>query len=242
MKAKLIILTLAVCTIAAPAQADLFTFGFNNLNADYSGTTFTATKTTGSTSGTIGSVTRWVPIAGQAKFDWSVAANYLADQTAGISGNTSLQGDFQISMALSNITPTGADATGSFTIWDVSDNGSPPAAPADTIYGDIGGNWWKDATGALKFAGLLSNVGYTDPVAGNFDGHVGAIDFAVGGSPPPWAGSIIQLTVTSAPWFTAGDFNVDGGGVQATIVPVPGAILLGILGLGAAGIKLRKYA
>jgi len=26
------------------------------------------------------------------------------------------------------------------------------------------------------------------------------------------------------------------------LVPVPGAVLLGILGLGAVGIKLRKYA
>ncbi len=30
--------------------------------------------------------------------------------------------------------------------------------------------------------------------------------------------------------------------VDATVVPVPGAVLLGILGLCAAGLKLRKYA
>jgi hypothetical protein len=30
--------------------------------------------------------------------------------------------------------------------------------------------------------------------------------------------------------------------VDATVVPVPGAVLLGMLGLCAAGLKLRKYA
>lgn len=30
--------------------------------------------------------------------------------------------------------------------------------------------------------------------------------------------------------------------VKASVVPIPGAVILGILGLGAAGIKLRKYA
>ena len=30
--------------------------------------------------------------------------------------------------------------------------------------------------------------------------------------------------------------------INSTVVPVPGAVLLGILGLGAAGLKLRKYA
>ena len=75
MKTKLIILSIAaLCLSAAPAQADLFNFSFNNLNTVYSGNTFTADKTTGLT-GTIGSVTRWVPIAGQAKFDWTVASN-----------------------------------------------------------------------------------------------------------------------------------------------------------------------
>jgi hypothetical protein len=33
-----------------------------------------------------------------------------------------------------------------------------------------------------------------------------------------------------------------GGEVKGSIVPVPGAVLLGILGLGVAGVKLRKYA
>jgi len=36
--------------------------------------------------------------------------------------------------------------------------------------------------------------------------------------------------------------NVAWGHLDATVVPVPGAVLLGMLGLGAVGIKLRKFA
>jgi hypothetical protein len=40
-----------------------------------------------------------------------------------------------------------------------------------------------------------------------------------------------------------GDIYLDHYGVMAlTIVPVPAAVLLGILGLGVVGIKLRKFA
>jgi len=51
---------------------------------------------------------------------------------------------------------------------------------------------------------------------------------------------------------TSGSLSFDGVGgdnvgmlldnVSLTVVPVPGAVLLGVLGLGAVGLKLRKYA
>lgn len=47
------------------------------------------------------------------------------------------------------------------------------------------------------------------------------------------AGSYDQYTALSADGKNAQDF---------VLVPIPAAILLGILGLGAAGVKLRKYA
>ena len=41
---------------------------------------------------------------------------------------------------------------------------------------------------------------------------------------------------------TNGTTLLEAGNVELTIVPVPAAVILGILGLGVAGIKLRKYA
>jgi hypothetical protein len=42
--------------------------------------------------------------------------------------------------------------------------------------------------------------------------------------------------------FLGGDYPSDPDAYHISVVPVPGAVLLGILGLGVAGIKLRKYA
>jgi trimeric autotransporter adhesin len=38
------------------------------------------------------------------------------------------------------------------------------------------------------------------------------------------------------------NFGVDVDAAQVPVVPLPGAVLLGMLGLGAAGLKLRKFA
>ena len=65
----------------------------------------------------------------------------------------------------------------------------------------------------------------------------------------PWWGNF--YAVDGAPGGTgifavAYNTGFDGGDafipVPDTVVPVPGAVLLGILGLGVAGIKLRKFA
>ena len=42
-------------------------------------------------------------------------------------------------------------------------------------------------------------------------------------------------------WSNAQNASFSFEDVEATVVPVPGAVLLGLIGLGAAGIKLRKF-
>jgi len=75
-------------------------------------------------------------------------------------------------------------------------------------------------------------------------------------------GTLMGADYSNVPWspqsytFTAGGTYTLGFGIcndgdseldsymgvdNVSVVPVPGAVLLGILGLGAAGIKLRKY-
>jgi len=58
-----------------------------------------------------------------------------------------------------------------------------------------------------------------------------------------------QFLLTEESFHGSGGNNYDGawaaamvGSAQFTVAPVPGAVLLGILGMGVVGVKLRKYA
>ncbi len=59
----------------------------------------------------------------------------------------------------------------------------------------------------------------------------------------------VQFVLTEESFHWSGNDNYDGawaaamaGSVEFTISPTPGAFLLGIIGWGVAGVKLRKYA
>jgi len=145
-------------------------------------------------------------------------------------------GSFSLTMQVTNIVSTAgsesADGLGSFVFTDVD---------GDTITADLIGTW-STLGSSNNFAGVLGNVSYNPSTIGEttFDGGTGSVpmNFA---APLPWNGSIVHLTAT-APWFSPNGFDVTGGSIDITVVPVPGAILLGILGLSVAGIKLRKFA
>lgn len=55
------------------------------------------------------------------------------------------------------------------------------------------------------------------------------------------SGFYFQTTVVTIPSIGQ-DIITDGELHYTTIVPVPGAVLLGMLGMGVAGLKLRKHA
>jgi hypothetical protein len=220
MKTKLLILSIAVlCLNAAPAKADLFGFHLGNLENDYDGTTFTATDWQQTT----GNLYRNLAPAGTAEFDnnsWNL-------------GTPATQEDFLISLTISSITETGAVGVGTFTLKDID---------GDVLTGTVSGTWTPTGTSFANFTGTLGTVTYT-PANNTFDGHSGDAVSLVFSSPQPWNGAIVQLAVTGN-WFSQGAYSEPelGGSIDVGIVPVPAAVLLGILGLGAAGLKLRKYA
>lgn len=63
-------------------------------------------------------------------------------------------------------------------------------------------------------------------------------------APAASSGSLDLANIQKMGFRVSGDFGSDGSSdtFHVSIVPVPGAVLLGILGLGAVGLKLRKYA
>jgi hypothetical protein len=213
MKIKLLILTIAVCMIAAPAKADLFGFHLGNLSVVFDGSTLTTTSIGGSTSG---SLYRNVAPAGTAQFN---AASWG-------SGSESLL----MSMTISNVTATSADAVGSMTFVDV-DGG--------TISANIAGTW-SNTTGFPMFGGTLSPVSFS-PSASTFDGHTGSVNMQFAAPQNQWRGGLTQLITSSSSWFDS-PFRGTGGSIDAGVVPVPAAVVLGILGLGVTGYKLRKFA
>jgi len=66
--------------------------------------------------------------------------------------------------------------------------------------------------------------------------------------PSPWLDAIVGPAYHILAWedldarCTDGDYTDMVVMVESVMVPVPGAILLGMLGLSVAGVKLRKYA
>jgi hypothetical protein len=219
MKTRLLILGLALCMIAAPARADLFGFHLGNLQFTWDGVSTFTSQDWASTAGTL---YRNTAPAGTAEFE-------AGSWGAGLE-------DFMVSMTISSLTGVSAVGTGTWWLKDID---------GDTLGGNISGNW-ANFGGNAMFLGVLGNVTYV-PANNTFDGHDGdAVSLVFGGAGQPWSGWVTELTVQGA-WFVSGQAYgttplVQGGSVDAGVVPVPAAVLLGLLGLGAAGLKLRRFA
>ena len=97
---------------------------------------------------------------------------------------------------------------------------------------DSGGTWHQ--LGYLNDMGYYTNWQYS-PGAGN-PTHPDAITTTVFNLDPSWLNGLPVSVNIETLW------GVEIETSTLTVVPVPGAILLGILGLSAAGLKLRKFA
>lgn len=105
-------------------------------------------------------------------------------------------------------------------------------------------NIWSNVTGDLlpvNTGSFTGDVFSSDYVSGTFSWGDTGVDRVFGTDYGSITDDIfylkctLDIPMTLAPgeyWFSH----------DATVVPVPAAVLLGMLGLGAAGLKLRKYA
>lgn len=204
---------------STPASADLF-----HISASYLEMTFDGTRFDASLYDPWGELTLTRDVA---PLDNVSLLNWSGDDVG--------SGCLSLWMDLDNITATTATAIGQFTITDFD---------GDTLTGDFTGNWAMIGY-YPSFSGEMSNIQWSNP-GGFFNGNAGSpdnslsLDFA---SLPPWTGSIIELTTGHTTWFSNpwGKTKI-GGGIEGVVIPTPTAVLLGILGLGAVGLKLRKYA
>jgi hypothetical protein len=221
MKTRLLVLGLAVCMIATPAMADMFTFTYSALTTSYNSTTgvFTANETDNATVGTFNRLVP--PPSGPA---------VIMPTWAGPEG-------FTITMDITNIGLGGQSAKGINGLLSMVD------VDGDTVSGNVTGKWAL-VGGELRFDGIMSNVEYTPTGAGGnvWNGDFGSMSMVVNGSIGPWPGVFVELTTNDLRFVPGGWSNVVGAGATATITPVPAAVLLGLLGLSAAGVKLRRFA
>lgn len=213
MKTRWLVLGLALCLVAAPARADLFGFTISNPLTTFDGVNFFQS---GEFSGTSGDLYRNGFPAGTAEFN-----------VGGWTGPAS----FSMSMTISNLTATTADGAGTFQFTDVD---------GDIISGNVTGEWQKVSSFGF-FNGLLGNVTFTPAGVDNaFNGDVGSASM-IFATPQPWRGGITEITA-SGTWFAQQSYRIPGGSIDATVVPAPAALLLGLLGMSVAGLKLRKFA
>ncbi|UCD30438.1 MAG: hypothetical protein JSV03_08220 [Planctomycetota bacterium] len=209
-----------LCLSSAPALGNLFHFNVNLLDMTFDGTRFDATLYYYS--------------------EFALTRDVAPVETVDLDpwrGGLGL-GGLSLWMDLDNITSDTATAIGQFTITDID---------GDTITGDLTGNWERIGYYPY-FSGGMSDIQWTSD-DGFFDGNFGSDDSSMPldlVSGPPWDGTIIELTTGHTLWFTypwTGKYaRKVGGSFEGVVTPTPTAVILGILGLGVVGYKLRKYA
>ena len=239
MKRKLLVVfCLSLFLGAAPAMADLalvYDMGYAVLDYDALSKKLTVHETTLST-------------LSLSIFD--DVANVTTDEAALWGGS-----QFNLLLDLTLVDEAGDDnwsASGSlqFTDIDTADYAVSAAVQINSI---------TTAGGALELRGSLSPLSGTSILVNRGDPWVAggsALSLAVGSD-----GVQDQITVNNADSYDGGEIltikfgvttgldelfgqnrTLTNGDVKGSVVPVPGAVLLGILGLGAVGIRLRKFA
>jgi hypothetical protein len=251
MKIKLLVLAVAICMIVTPAKADLAVV----LSSD----SINLTVQSNTTSAGINTVTAQVAAAGTGS---DMRVNLQDSITfANLDGVeiTPYNLAFDITFVGSGNAYT---ASGTFKLWDASSSVNPD------IYASFTGtsiNYTASTTGPgqLQIDGLLrtpsgfSSIlqptstpwvfqGTSQDGTNNADGNATTVTVPLGVHNYD-AGSLVSLyfpIINTADMQTlfSTTSNIGNGDLQAVIVPVPAALVLGVLGLSVAGLKLRKFA
>ena len=234
MKKKLIIgICLSLFFMAVPARAEMILF-LDDLSTSGIDVIVGDDLTAGSAS-SIGNTTTaddWAG-AGTIQFNGTLGA-FIVNVTTGIS--KPVIGPARIDLNSVNVT---GSARGQLQIGLTDTDFLYPSGMAPVV-NSIGGttdgtvqSLWAADPGSGAFI-LGSSWGVTGLFSGGaFSGTMYATS-ALDTSTPFSLSNWVTITHTAAGQITSFDSEV--------AVPVPGAVLLGMLGLGAVGIKLRKYA
>lgn len=171
-----------------------------------------STWTMNASQDTSGDVTRHEPNVQTADFD---------------SDFTSSGADFSLSMSLSDLDMRSATGTGTFTITDID---------GDTITGEMTGTWIRITPRETAFTGVIQNAYLNGE---SFDGSSGgSVDLDVG-QLEPLNGALVVLHASG--WFDRGAFTDRTSLIQGNLLPVPGAALLALIGVGTVGIIRRRW-
>jgi hypothetical protein len=219
---KMVFIAIACAFLASPAMADMANWNFNDVGWSWNRSTSTLTIT--------------VPEDDISNF--SIAST---GQNA-LSTWPSSSGNVYVSMVLTPFVANHlANVAGSFWITDAIGNklsGSITADPYAYLNGG-GVTQYNQWSGGVEILSYASSDG---KFHGNLSGSPSLLSL---GPQALWVGSL-SVTIPNRTFLL--DLptisNQTGAQLQGQIVspvPIPGAILLGILGLSAAGLKLRKF-
>lgn len=243
-KTRFIICTLAMCLIATPAMADLILdYHVNNTYLSYTASTnqLTITDNVGSTLDLYKMDTATLTTIDSARISDPLNFNFVLDLTMvdGVPNDNTWSGSGTM-----NFTDTSLSSRVAATVLTTMVDISPVVGGSQlTITGTLG---------ALNPPSIL--VG-GDPwtFQGTGEGHIndedGIANHVTMYNASSYDSGYVFVIRTSLPSSLTMDqfLSTDRSGISAveikgSIVPVPGAILLGALGLGVAGVKLRRFA
>jgi len=160
--------------------------------------------------------------------------------------------DTALASFISNgITYTGLGGTPFPNVWVASPGYTNFGVPVTTS-SVLTSNGGEDFTIGMTFVGPITAVGFDTYLNGYGPATIGVLNSdgwtttTLSHNPATvgFFGVTSDSTISTIQWTTisGGVVNTGIDNVQVGVVPVPAAVLLGLLGLSVAGIKLHKFA